>query len=353
MKGERLIIERQAELQTHLTTETHPKVRLKLAFLHCITMFSPDLVELCQGFGIATSTGYWWIRNWNLKGYDGLLEEDTRTGRPPKLDDFDISYLRVLLKAQACWTLPEISDLIKTTFDVEYSPTQLARILRKRVKMHYAKPFPHDYRRPDDAEEILKRKLRETFNTLKDKGLSQQEIAIGCVDESSPQNRANTVRFWSLEEHPTITRNTTHFKTNTIGFYALQGQSVQAFLENSKEDSVIAFLHEIKTANVGYSAIVVVLDNYVSHKSEKVIAAATDMGIYLVHLPPYSPDLNPTEYIWKSMRRDLSKLFVKNTEEMKSAIAAAWARFSGSLSFAKDWIQMFLENESYYIDLCT
>jgi len=91
MKGERLFIDQQAALQAYLGKETDPKVRLKLAFLHCVTKLSPDLDELCQGFGIATSTGYWWIRNWNQKGYDGLLEEETRSGRPPRLDDLDIS----------------------------------------------------------------------------------------------------------------------------------------------------------------------------------------------------------------------------------------------------------------------
>lgn len=339
MKGQRLFIDQQAELQAYLGKEADPKVRLKLAFLHCVAKLSPDLDELCQGFGIATSTGYWWIRNWNQKGYEGLLEEETRSGRPPRLDDFDMSYLRVLLKAQSCWTLPEISELIKTTFGIEYSPAQLARILRKRVKMHFSKPFPHDYRRPEDAEEQLKAKLQDTFNLLQDKGLSRPEIAIGCLDETSPQNRANTVRFWSLDEHPQVTRNTTHFKSNTIGFYAIQGTSVQAFLENSKEDSIVGFLHQIRAANPTYPAIIVLLDNYVSHKSDKVMAAAAELGIYLVHLPRYSPDLNPTEYIWKSMKRVLSKRFINSLDEMKATIVEAWETFSGSLSFAEAWIR--------------
>lgn len=353
MKGERLVIDNRADMELHLSDEVNPKIRLKLAFLHCAATLSPNLEALCKSFGIASSTGYWWIRNWNSKGYEGLLEDDLRSGRPPRLDDLDISYLKVLLKVKTCWTLPEIAELIQATFGVEYSPSQLARILRNRVKLHFSKPFPHDYRRPDDAEDILKQRLKDVFKSLKDKGLSSDQIAIGCIDETSPQNRANTVRFWSLDSHPKITRDTTHFKSNTIGFYAIQGISVQGFLESSKEDSIIAFLQQVKSANSECRAIIIVLDNFSSHKSEKVVATAAELNIYLVYLPPYSPDLNPIEYIWKSIKRELSKHFIKNLDEMKKIITGAWEEFSSSLSFAKDWIQEFLESDSYYSDLRT
>jgi transposase len=352
MKGERLIIEKNQSLEQHLSDEANPKIRLKLAFLHCIATLSTNLSELCKSFGISESTGYWWVRNWNTQGYDGLLEEESRSGRPARLDDFDISYLKLLLKEKSCWTLPEIAELIQSTFGVNYSPTQLTRILRNRVNMHFCKPYAHDYRRPKDAEAILKQRLHNVFITLKEKGLSSEQIAIGSIDEASPQNRANTVRFWSLDSHPEIVRNTTHFKSNTIGFYAMQGFSVQGFIENSKEDAILEFFHQIKQANLNYLAIIVVLDNFSSHKSEKVVSAAVEMGIYLIYLPPYSPDLNPTEFIWKSIRRELSKRFITNLEDMKKTITHTWKELSDSLTFAKYWIETFLRNNPYYSDLC-
>lgn len=63
MKGDRLVINEQPELQGHLNQETDAKIRLKLAFLQCFAQLKADLELLCQSFGIATSTGYWWIRN--------------------------------------------------------------------------------------------------------------------------------------------------------------------------------------------------------------------------------------------------------------------------------------------------
>ncbi|HBA65901.1 MAG TPA: hypothetical protein DCZ48_06945, partial [Methylococcaceae bacterium] len=71
------------------------------------------------------------------------------------------------------------------------------------------------------------------------------------------------------------------------------------------------------------------------------------------YLPPYSPDLNPTEYLWKSIKRELSKRFITNLDDMKNTIAEEWNNVSGSLSFAKHWIETFLRNDPYYSELCS
>lgn len=55
MKGARLFVDRKEELQRHLESEKEPKVRLKLVFLNAFSRFAPQLEELCQAFGIATS----------------------------------------------------------------------------------------------------------------------------------------------------------------------------------------------------------------------------------------------------------------------------------------------------------
>ena len=49
--------------------------------------------------------------------------------------------------------------------------------------------------------------------------------------------------------------------------------------------------------------IIVVLDNASIHKSKKVKEYCKKNNIYLVYLPPYSPDLNPIEKLWKKVKR--------------------------------------------------
>ncbi|CAD7769390.1 MAG: DDE superfamily endonuclease [Candidatus Methanoperedenaceae archaeon GB50] len=55
----------------------------------------------------------------------------------------------------------------------------------------------------------------------------------------------------------------------------------------------------------------------------------------LVHLPPYSPDLNPIENIWKSVKRAVSERSPLNMEELKETIAKAFKKLTKSISSAK------------------
>ena len=139
----------------------------------------------------------------------------------------------------------------------------------------------------------MTQELRKAFEALAAQGCGKEDIAIGFVDESSPQNRANTARVWSFEKNPKAIKKHNAFQSNTIGFYAIQGSSVQSFLDNSKKESIADFFKHVRAANPNFKAIIVILDNYSSHISEQVARTAQELGIYLVFLPPYSPDLNP------------------------------------------------------------
>ena len=62
----------------------------------------------------------------------------------------------MLLKEKEVWTTDEVRHLILKEFDVEYTLKQV-RIMVKKLGMKYAKPFAFDYRKPPNAEIILKK----------------------------------------------------------------------------------------------------------------------------------------------------------------------------------------------------
>jgi len=67
------------------------------------------------------------------------------------------------------------------------------------------------------------------------------------------------------------------------------------------------------------------------------------LDIILVFLPPYSPDLNPIEFIWKSIKKELSSRFLMCKEEVQETVENLFYKFSSSLSFAKAWIRKFIK----------
>ena len=111
--------------------------------------------EACERIGITEPTGYSWLKAWNDSGYKDL-EPHFSGGPKPKLGSAERIEFCHLLHEREPWTLREIRILIKEKFEIEFSEMHVWRIL-KSMKMHYGKPYVLDKRRPDDAEDILKK----------------------------------------------------------------------------------------------------------------------------------------------------------------------------------------------------
>jgi putative transposase len=166
---------------------------------------------------------------------------------------------------------------------------------------------------------------------------------IGFLDESSPQTTANTVRMWSFRK-PEKIRNTTKYRANTFVFYAINGNSVIKFYENSRKEDVCSFLEAIGSHNPG-KEIVLILDNFASHRSKIVKKRALDLHIRLVHLPPFSPDLNPIEFLWKSVKRIVSRTLIASEMHLKALVERTFNEISMFNSYSMGWIRKFIPKE--------
>lgn len=303
------------------TKEKDVKILKRLYFIKF--RYDGDSVESADEKVVITKRiGYIWQERWNENRYDGIIPRYA-SGRPSKLSQQQKNDLEQLLKQKETWTTKEVRDQILEKFK-----KQIYIILRD-MGMNFAKPYPHGYRRPSDAEDILKKLPKIDQNTV-----------IGFLDETSPQTSANTQRLWSFGK-PTICKNTTKIKANAFGFYAINGISAIDFDPNSKKESVCDFLKTIWKANIG-KKIILILDSFSSHKDTRKFAE--EHGINLVYLPPYSPNLNPIEFIWKSIKREVSCEFIRDVDHMKNLIRENFCRFSVKHSFAANWIDAFLDN---------
>lgn len=342
-------IQKIDEIEAELDNNHDAKLRLKLLFLRFLCRNFDDMEYACEAFKVGQTTAYEWIHRWNEGGVKSLKDQPI-SGRPPKLKKEEIDQLKEDLKGKN-WEWREVKELILNKFNVNLEKSAIYELMRNTMEMHYAKPYKKDYRRPQDAEEILASHLKEKFELLDSYGIEPKEVAIGFLDEASPQNKSNSSRVWSIEK-PQMEVNSQKFKANTIGFYAVEGESVIDFLLDSKIESIKGFFQEIRKANESYEYIIVILDNFKTHHASEVEKIAFDLGILLVFLPPYSPDLNPIEFIWKSIKRVLSKVFIEDENFLRSMILGAFIKFSQSLSFGWGWIQKFLP-KSYINNILT
>ncbi len=318
------------KLKRLIRKEKDRRVLERLLFINQLYI-DDNVYDACKRMCIAKRTGYTYLKNWNKNGYNGLIP-NFGGGRPSKLTEKQKEELKKFLKMKENWLTNEVMGLIKKKFGVSYSLRQVSRILRS-FGMHYSKPYPKDYRRRGNAEEILKERLDNALKKV------DGEVVIGFFDEASPQTADNKQRYWSFKKSK-IVKNTTKYKANTFGFYSINGRSVVDFKKNSKKESVCEFLRKVREKNP-IRPIIVILDNFRSHIAEATKQYAKSLGIMLVFLPPYSPDLNPIEQIWRCIRRKISQMFVKSEYSFIETIRTTFYMLAKKPSFTSKWLETF------------
>jgi len=319
------------ELRKLIKKEKDKYVHERLLFIHLLYL-DYNVETACNIMCIAVQSGYNWLALWNQKGREGL-SPNFAGGTPAKLTNEQTEQLKDSLKSKGNWLTQEVRSLIKKDFGITYSLRHISRTLRG-FGMNYAKPYSLDYRKPANAEALLIQSIKDAVNGL------PSDTVIGFMDEAAPQTADNRQRFWSFGK-PTKTKNTTKYRANTFGFYPINGKSALEFYENSKVPSVRGFLREIKDKNPGKHTVVF-WDNAPQHKAAETRRFAERIGISLVFLPKYSPDLDPIEFIWKSVRRRISQIsFIGSEWSFKESIRATFHRLAKGKSFMANWLEKF------------
>jgi len=148
--------------------------------------------------------------------------------------------------------------------------------------------------------------MQKKFSKKVDEVLSKVENPIvAFLDESSIQLNPGKRRVINT---PVVKYKEGEKKSKTIfGFIALNGNDVVMLSDKSKAEDMVAFLELIRKENPE-RPICIVLDNARIHHARAVKARAEELDIYFIYLPPYAPDLNPIEFGWKDLKRELSSI---------------------------------------------
>ncbi len=85
-----------------------------------------------------------------------------------------------------------------------------------------------------------------------------------------------------------------------------------------------------------------VLDNYRPHRNQDLKKVCKILNIILIHLPPYFPQLNPIEQVWKSIKRIIYTTFVETKEELIKLFQKEYYKIIKNSSFYDKWVSRFI-----------
>ena len=131
------------------------------------------------------------------------------------------------------------------------------------------------------------------------------EGKIYFVDSTRPQHNPVISYGWLKKgEDFDILTNRGRNRLNINGAVNIESLDVITRTCNwVNSDSICDLLRAIRKKNSDGEVITLIMDNAAYNRSAKVKGPAKDLGINLAYLPPYSPNLNPIERLWKFFNR--------------------------------------------------
>lgn len=193
----------------------------------------------------------------------------------------------------------DICVYVKLTFDKIYSTSGMTKWLH-RNKFCYKKPHPVPAKANAELQEKFVEKYRRLSKNPENEGL------IYFADSVHPQHQTKLAHGWILKGVRKNVATTAYQKRlNIIGGICLDGHKI-IYNEADKVNtySIKLFLKSLRSRHTEGEKIHLIWDNAGYHKSKKVKRFAKKLKIKLHYLPPYSPNLNPIERLWKIMHEE-------------------------------------------------
>jgi transposase len=206
---------------------------------------------------------------------------------------------------------------IKEHFGVTYTVSGLHKWLH-RNEFSYKKPkgLPHK------ADVQLQEQFIEEYNKLKQEVSEEEPILF--MDSVHPTQATKLTYGW-IRTGKTKHIGTTASRTrlNIIGALQLGhiAEAITSQYETINGESIIDFMGKIRSQYHTQKRIHLILDKAGYHRSFLVAEQALKLNIKLHFLPPYSPNLNPIERLWKVMNEQVrNNRFFKGAKDFKDAI---------------------------------
>lgn len=322
---------------------------------HAIRLYEQEKLsseEIAVALGLSVRSVYRWISWFKSKGWDAFrLPEPRRTGKLAQEQIAEIVQMVIVHTPSNfgydtnLWTRKIISEEIYKRFQVSLSETTVGRIL-KRNKVTPQKPIRRAYQQNQDVVNYFKMII---FPELVQKAKAEGAIIL-WLDETQACMDPNVGRTWGERgKTPIIPGNGQKKKINVLGSLDQNGRSLfMTYSCNTDSKVIISFIDYLSKQYK--EKIYIILDNARYHTSKELkahIGTAHAGWLELVYLPPYSPELNPTELIWAHLKsHGLNRVITKTKELFEKTVDNHLIHFSTHKTLGKS---VFGKKELAYI----
>ena len=271
-----------------------------------------SVAQLCRHYGIGRPSFYHYLA---AHQRDQLFKPKKR-GRKTIITNEVVRFIEATVATDACITIKEVcQSCTRKGFKVSESTVYkvMHTILKLRFKKRKLVVLPNSYGKEEHKEAI-----RTKQSVLRSIGIDD----VVSIDESGFYLEMFTLRGWckrgtELKTTKTKMRLWKYTVTLAISAHGIIAQDIRLGSMNS--NSFIEFLKTKVIPNAsdyGY----LLMDNVSLHKTNRCKEYIKEAGKQQLFTVPYSPDLNPVENVFSSLKRLTRKCCPKEESELYRCI---------------------------------
>lgn len=288
--------------------------------------------QVAKVLKVSRASVFEWQKAYRAHGAEALRTKKTR-GPESKLSDGQMSQLyrlivgndpRQLSFGLALWTREMIQELIFRQFGIRLSRPSVGNVLA-RIGMSPQRPLYRAYERdPEKTEEWKNGTFPEIQADAKKEG-----AAIFFADEASVRTDYHAGTTWAPVGQTPIVKGSGK-KRSVAMVSAVSARGELHFAVQEEGIDRYDFLEFVKKL-IGDAGrpVFLIMDNSTVHHAKvlKEYAKESNGMLRLYFLPPYSPDLNPDEWVWKNVKHDnLGRASAKSESELAEFASAALSK---------------------------
>lgn len=292
-----------------------------------------EAVSVARMFNVSRAMLFRWQQKYD-QGGPVALETKKTPGPASRLSPTQLSKLFAIITGSdprqlefdfGLWTRKIIRELIRREFGVKFSEVQVGRLLKK-MGLSPQRPLYRAYQQDPERVEEWKKYAYPKIRKL----AAEEGASIFFADEASIRTDHHAGTTWApVGQTPVVITTGERRSVNMISAISTRGE-LRFRVQEGKMNAgkFIDFLKALLDSVPG--KVFLIVDGHPVHKAKKVSEFVREKAggrLSIFFLPPYSPDLNPDEWVWNNVKNDrIGRSVIMSADDLKAKAIGALRR---------------------------
>ena len=276
-----------------------------------------SIVNISDYLGIDSSTIYRYINSYISDGLVSYLKTDYQ-GYQGRLSSHQISQLRKEINTNLYLDSKEVVSWILTRWGITYTHQGVVDLLN-RIGFTYKQTTCI----PCEADSEKQETFLLQLDTLLEQTIDNESV-VYFADGVHPTHNTRSTHAWIEKGTQRLQPTLSGRDRVNINAVINAKDPIEVIIEECKTvnaQTTKALYQKIIEANPDKKNIYIISDNARYYRNKELMAWIENTPVKPIFLPPYSPNLNLIERLWKFMRKKIiNTKFYRTKEEFRQAI---------------------------------